>query len=69
MNRVLLQLPGKLNEFDASGRLALDLALETRQDSIANTLIKHCVSVDMPDHSGCCLLHKTINKGQLMLCT
>jgi len=59
----LLQLPGNLNEFDGGGNLPLDLALDTRQESIASTLIKHRVNVDMADQTGCCLLHKSIKKG------
>lgn len=59
------QLPGKLNEFDSSGSLPLDLALDTRQESIASTLIKHQVNVNMADQTGCCLLHKSINRGDV----
>jgi len=59
----LLQLPGKLNEFDGNGDLALDLALCSRQDSIASTLIKHRVNINMADNTGCCLLHKAIKRG------
>jgi len=60
----MLQLPGKLNEFDGNGDLPLDLALRTRQESLATTLMKHRVNVDMADQTGCCLLHKAIKRGQ-----
>jgi len=63
LHDLLLQLPGKLNEFDGSGNLPLELALDTRQESIASTLIKHRVNVDMADQAGCRLLHKSIKKG------
>jgi len=60
----VFQLPGKLNEFDGSGDLPLDLALHSRQESIASTLIKHRVSVDVADQTGWCLLHKAIKRGK-----
>jgi len=60
----VLQLPGKLNEFDSNADLPLDLALCTRQESIASTLIKHRVNINMADHTGCGLLHKAIKRGE-----
>jgi len=68
LNYILLQLPGKLNKFDGSGELPLDIALQTRQESIASTLVKHCVNVDMADQTGCCLLHEAIKRGQSEPC-
>jgi len=63
----MLQLPGKLNEFDGSGDLPLDLALCTCQESIAVTLVKHNVNINMANQAGCCLLHKAIKRGRLSL--
>ncbi|KAK1157442.1 rabankyrin-5 [Acipenser oxyrinchus oxyrinchus] len=57
------QLPGKLNELDSNGDLALDLALSRRLDSIASTLVNSKADVDMVDQHGCSLLHKAIQRG------
>lgn len=66
---VLMQLPGKLNEFDGKGYLPLDLALHSRQESISKTLMKHHVNVNMADQTGCSLLHMAIKNGQYGLWT
>ncbi|XP_048375019.1 rabankyrin-5 [Sphaerodactylus townsendi] len=57
------QLPGKLNELDRNGDLALDLALSRRLESIAATLVSHKADVDMVDKRGWSLLHKAIQRG------
>ncbi|KAJ6655693.1 hypothetical protein lerEdw1_004746, partial [Lerista edwardsae] len=57
------QLPGKLNELDHNGDLALDLALSRRLESIATTLVGHKADVDMVDKKGWSLLHKAIQRG------
>ncbi|KAM6466332.1 rabankyrin-5 isoform 1-T1 [Liasis olivaceus] len=57
------QLPGKLNELDHNGDLALDLALCRRLESIATTLVNHKADVDMVDKKGWSLLHKAIQRG------
>uniref|UniRef100_A0A8C2QCA9 Ankyrin repeat and FYVE domain containing 1 n=1 Tax=Cricetulus griseus TaxID=10029 RepID=A0A8C2QCA9_CRIGR len=56
------QLPGKLNEMDHNGDLALDLALSRRLESIATTLVSHKADVDMVDKNGWSLtpLHLSI---------
>ncbi|CAG2230838.1 ANKFY1 [Mytilus edulis] len=59
------QLSNKLNEVDGKGDLPLDLALHSRQESIAQTLIKHRVDVNRRDNSGKCLLHKAIKRGDV----
>lgn len=59
-----LQLPGKLNELDNNGDLALDLALSRRLESIATTLVNNKADVDMVDQSGWSLLHKAIQRGE-----
>uniref|UniRef100_A0A8C3E0S4 Ankyrin repeat and FYVE domain containing 1 n=1 Tax=Corvus moneduloides TaxID=1196302 RepID=A0A8C3E0S4_CORMO len=57
------QLPGKLNELDHNGDLALDLALAQRLESIATTLVNHKADVDRADKTGWSLLHKAIQRG------
>nr|XP_056721279.1 rabankyrin-5 [Euleptes europaea] len=57
------QLPGKLNELDHNGDLALGLALSRRLESIATTLVSHKADVDMVDKRGWSLLHKAIQRG------
>ncbi|XP_066551312.1 rabankyrin-5 isoform X2 [Amia ocellicauda] len=57
------QLPGKLNDLDNNGDLALDLALSRRLESIATTLVNNKADVDMVDQSGWSLLHKAIQRG------
>ncbi|XP_019750696.1 rabankyrin-5 [Hippocampus comes] len=57
------QLPGKLNEPDNNGDLALDLALCRKLESIATTLVNNKADVDMVDQSGWSLLHKAIQRG------
>lgn len=59
-----MQLPGKLNELDHNGDLALDLALSRRLESIATTLVSHKADVDMLDKNGWSLLHKGIQRGR-----
>jgi ankyrin repeat protein len=60
---VLFKLPGKLNEVDADDNLPLDLALQGRQEGIAQTLVKYKVDVNMADCNKRCLIHKAINRG------
>ncbi|RLV95846.1 hypothetical protein DV515_00012785 [Chloebia gouldiae] len=57
------QLPGKLNELDHNGDLALDLALAQRLESIATTLVNYKADVDRADKRGWSLLHKAIQRG------
>lgn len=59
----LLQLVEKLNEVDNRGDLPLDLALSTKQESIAMTLVNHKVDINRRDNAGKCLLHKAIKRG------
>ncbi|XP_077996108.1 rabankyrin-5-like isoform X2 [Glandiceps talaboti] len=58
------QLPGKLNELDNQGDLPLDLALSTKQESIATELVKHRADVDVTDNDGRCLLHKAVKRDE-----
>ena len=53
----------KLNEADEKDELPLDLALRTRQASIATNLVKHRVDINKSDKSGLNLLHRAIQRG------
>ncbi|XP_062587167.1 rabankyrin-5-like isoform X2 [Saccostrea cucullata] len=57
------QLVEKLNEVDNRGDLPLDLALSSRQESVAMTLVNHKVDVNRRDNAGKCLLHKAIKRA------
>ncbi|XP_046578318.1 rabankyrin-5-like [Haliotis rubra] len=57
------QLSVKLNEVDNRGDVSLDLALQTKQEGIAQTLVGHKADVNKKDNSGKCLLHKAIKRG------
>ena len=61
---VLFQLSVKVNEIDNRGDLALDLALSTKQRSIAQTLMDNKADVNRKDNSGKCLLYKAIRRGE-----
>eukprot|EP00069_Balaena_mysticetus_P000221 bmy_00214T0 len=65
----VIPLPGKLNELDHNGDLALDLALSRRLESIATTLVSHKADVDMVGKNGWSLLHKGIQRGDLFAAT
>lgn len=52
---------------DTRDDLPLDLALSTKQQSVAEELVKHKVDVDRPDKNGWCLLHKAIKRGKWKL--
>ncbi|GAB1599554.1 rabankyrin-5-like, partial, partial [Argonauta hians] len=53
----------KLNEVDTRGDIPLDLALQSRQESVAQLLVKHRADVNRKDHTGHSLLHKAIKRG------
>ncbi|WAR02239.1 ANFY1-like protein, partial [Mya arenaria] len=57
------QLSAKLNEVDSQGDLPLDLALDSRQESVAQTLVSHHVNTSSKDNTGKSLLHKAIKRG------
>lgn len=60
---LILQLPQKLNEFDNEGNIPLNLALLSRNEGIANTLVSHSCDLDLVDPSGNSLLHLAIMRG------
>ncbi|XP_041349199.1 rabankyrin-5-like [Gigantopelta aegis] len=57
------QLAVKLNEVDNKGDIALDLALQSKQDGVAQTLVTNHADINRKDNSGKCLLHKAIKRG------
>eukprot|EP00106_Octopus_bimaculoides_P020139 XP_014787581.1 PREDICTED: rabankyrin-5-like [Octopus bimaculoides] len=57
------QLSVKLNELDTRGDIPLDLALLSRQESIAQLLVSHRADVNRKDNTGRSLLHKAIKRG------
>lgn len=64
-----LQLPLKLNEYDNDGNLPLNLALLSRHEEIANTLVSHNCDLDLLDTEGNSLLHLAILRGDSFAAT
>lgn len=62
-----LKLKIKLNELDDDNNLPLDLALQTKQESIAVNLVRNHADVNKTDRDGLTLLHKAINRSILLL--
>ncbi|XP_066933488.1 rabankyrin-5-like [Clytia hemisphaerica] len=59
-----LQIPGKLNEVEPeTGLTPLQIALNERQESIANTLVQHNCDINSPNSEGKTLLHRSIEDG------
>ena len=52
-----------MNECDDRNDLPLDLALRSKQESIANYLIKSNIDINKTDNNGLSLLHKAILRG------
>lgn len=57
------QLPKAVNAVDHKGEMALEVALKTRQPSLARTLVKHGADLNAKDARGLSLLHSAILKG------
>lgn len=51
-----------MNELDGNGNIALDLALSSRQESLAKLLLDHKANVNQTDNRGWTLLHKAIDR-------
>ena len=58
-----LQLPHRLNECDNEGNIPLNLALLSRHEGIATTLVSHKCDLDSVDAEGNSLLHLAILRG------
>jgi ankyrin repeat protein len=56
-----------LNEVDNQGDLPLDLALKSKQESVAQTLVGHGVNCSNKDNAGRSLLHKAIKRGKIFV--
>ncbi|XP_015790666.1 rabankyrin-5-like [Tetranychus urticae] len=56
------QLFTKINEFDESGEIPLNLALKTGQLSIAKTLLRHQANINAVDDNSRTLLHRAIER-------
>ena len=59
-----VQLEKRLNERDEQGALPLELALKQKQKSIAETLVRNKVDMNVIDHQGQSLIHKALNNGE-----
>lgn len=58
-----MKIQSKINEKDSDGQVALSLALDSRQESLAKTLISHKADVNIQDPNGKPLLISAIEKG------
>ena len=54
-----------MNEKDEQGCLPLELALSRKQKSIAETLVRNRVDMNVIDHKGGSLLHKALQRSEL----
>jgi hypothetical protein len=59
----LNKIQTKLNEVDEKLDLPLDIALRTKQESIARNLVRSRADVNKTDADGCSLLHKAISRS------
>lgn len=60
---MIVQLPKAVNAVDHKGETALEVALKTRQPSLARTLVEHGADLGAKDARGLSLLHSAILKG------
>ena len=56
------QLPIKVNEIDNSGDIPLDMALKSKQESVARTLVNHKANINQIDSKGRSLLHRAVER-------
>nr|KAG5688479.1 hypothetical protein BaRGS_011917 [Batillaria attramentaria] len=56
-------LQAKVNEVDNKGDIPLDLALQSVQKGVAQTLLNNHADVNRKDNAGKSLLHKAIKRG------
>ncbi|CAB0036140.1 unnamed protein product [Trichogramma brassicae] len=57
------ELPDAVNRLDNRGETALEVALKSRQPSLARTLVEHRADLWARDAEGCSLLHSAIRKS------
>lgn len=60
---MFIQLPKAVNAVDHKGETALEVALKSRQPSLARTLVDHGADLSAKDARGLSLLHAAILKG------
>lgn len=53
----------RVNEIDDQNELALELALKTKQDSMAENLVRHKADINHIDNQNQTLLHLAIKRG------
>ena len=53
-----------MNELDDQGEIALQLALKTKQDSMAENLVRHQANLNYADEQNRTLLHLAIERGK-----
>ena len=53
----------RVNELDDHGELPLELALKTKQDSMAENLVRHQADINHIDMENRTLLHLAIKRG------
>lgn len=56
-----------MNELDDKGELALELALKSKQDSMAENLVRHKADINHIDGENRTLLHLAIKRGRIDL--
>jgi ankyrin repeat protein len=61
------QLRSKVNQTDDRGLLPLDLALSTKQEELANTLLEHKADVNLTDSDGLTLLHLAVARSKSLI--
>ena len=55
----------RVNEIDDQQELALELALKTKQDSMAENLVRHHADINHADEHNRTLLHLAIERGRI----
>jgi ankyrin repeat protein len=61
---LFFKLAVRVNELDDYGELALELALKTKQDSMAENLVRHRADINHIDAENRTLLHLAIKRGR-----
>ncbi|EGD81136.1 hypothetical protein PTSG_11174 [Salpingoeca rosetta] len=58
-------LPAVIDQLDDDDETALQIALESEQEKIADTLVQHGAGLNVKNSSGASLLHQSVQKGKL----
>jgi ankyrin repeat protein len=62
-DRFFFQLSNKVNEADDGDQLPLDVALASKQETLAKTLLEHRADINQRNSKGWTLLHCAIHRG------